>query len=117
MKDIELAPVCFLVCFVLLLLAAARSAFAEDFEVTWELDANAAGYHVEMSVDDGATWTLLADVTAPPVTVTLPETGLVLLRVCGYTGANPQRISCRGDVGSWYNAQLTPGRISGVGIR
>lgn len=99
------------------LLLSALPAAAADVSLSWDASADAAGYKIYVSADNGATWDAGTDVgnvtghTYPGV----PEDGLILFRVGAY---NSQGETIRYEAGAWYNGAWTPPlAASGLGIQ
>lgn len=85
---------------------------AGSLEVKWDLVAGAT-YRVYQSVDSGATWTKIGEGTALPLVLTLPDTGLVLVRVANVLNGVEQ---VRFTSGFFYNAMFEV-RPTGLGMK
>jgi hypothetical protein len=103
---VALAAICFLL---------AGTALADQVSVSWEPVSGATGYKLQISTDNGTTWTDLVD--AGPETslrVEVPSTGLVLIRAVSY---NDRHTAIRYEYGAWYCGDWKPiDEPSGLGI-
>ena len=74
------------------LLGAAAPAWAWTATYSWSPATGATSYKVEKTVDQGATWTLVASPTAPTYAYTGTEPGLVLFRIsaCNAVACTPR---------------------------
>ena len=72
--------------FSALIVLMATTVYAAEKTVEWDTVDGAAGYKITISIDSGATWAEVADVTAPAATatITIPDHGLVLIRASSY---------------------------------
>jgi hypothetical protein len=100
---------------IVIMLSLPAMALSADLTLSWDAMENASGYTVERSIDSGATWEKVADVTANSVALSAqPDSGLALYRVGAYNG---QGEVTRTYSGAWYNGDwLLPGMTSGVGV-
>lgn len=87
-------------------LACAGLVQAADVDYFWDTDPTVQEYRVYHSVDGGATW--LGPTVSPtiPVTVTVPDSGLVILRAANWS-ATTGEIN-RPEAGIWYNGDWKP---------
>jgi len=87
---------------------------AGDVALSWDAGVNVTGYKVYQSVDQGTTWTIVADVNTNSVTITPPNTGLVLYRVSVYSASDE---SIRLTSGIWYNEDWQPSQVLNLGVQ
>ena len=77
---------------LILILAAVTPAWAWTATYSWSPATGATSYKVEKTVDQGATWTLVANPTSPTYAYTGTEAGLVLFRIsaCNAVACTPR---------------------------
>ena len=98
-----------------LLLGITNFAYAADVTLKWDASANATGYKIYQSTDNGSSWDSGTDV-GDVLTYTLsgvPDSGLVLFKVSAY---NSQGEAVRSWSGAWYNGSWKLDDPSGAGI-
>lgn len=89
---------------------------AADVTLRWNAADGATGYILEMSTDNGTTWTNQTDVgnVTTYVWAGVPDTGMIFFRAVSY---NASAQSTRYEAGAWYNGDWKPpGEPGGVGI-
>lgn len=89
---------------------------AADVHLEWDVAANAAGYKIYMSIDNGQTWDDGMDVgnVTDFVYPNVPDAGRVLFRASAY---NSHGEAIRYTAGSWYCGDCTPPyKPSGLGV-
>ena len=92
----------------------AGASFAIDLKISWDKNPDATGYKVYESVDQGATWQQVLDTNSTNTTLTMPEHGLVLIRISAY---NRSGEAIRTGSGIWFNGNwLPPKRPKDVGV-
>ena len=100
-----------------LLLLVPSVAFSADVDLKWMVAANATGYKIQMSTDNGVTWDAGLDVgdVTQHLYLGVPETGVVLFRAVSYNATGQETI--RPEAGAWYNFQwVPPGTAGGLGV-
>ncbi len=105
----------FVISFCFWLFCSANCVWAKDVGLEWNQSARATEYRIELSVDDGATWTKVPDFTPTFYTegtkdkaktiVTIPDNVLVLARVGAF---NAQGGGWRTEYGAWFNTAWDP---------
>ena len=88
----------------LILLLLYGTASAQNISLSWNVTAGATSYVLYQSLDKGATWTNVIEVTTPLVIVNAPEGQLVLYKV---SAKNALGESQGGDRGAWFNSTWT----------
>lgn len=85
-----------------LLLLAVHITDAADKMVAWDPVPSASGYRISISTDNGNTWTQVADVpaTETQATVTIPDSGITLIRASSYNNIG-EAIGTTNGV--WFN--------------
>lgn len=100
----------------LAVLVLSSVSWAADVSLVWNPSDGAAGYVLEMSVDNGQTWTGQIDV-GNVTTYTwqnVPDNGMVLFRASAY---NTNGQATRYEAGAWYNGDWKPPeRPGGMGV-
>ena len=97
------------------LLGVALPAWAWTATYSWSPATGATSYKVEKTVDQGATWTLVASPTTPTYAYTGTETGLVLFRV---SACNANGCTVRSADGLWHNeAWQPPSAATNLGVQ
>lgn len=107
-------------CLVLaiLMLIWATFARAADVPLAWDASSGATGYQVQMSIDQGKTWSEPQD-AGDKIGFTwnnAPDHGLLLFRVLAYNAAGVQAV--RLESGAWYDGDFKPPQTpGGLGIK
>lgn len=107
-----------------LLFCSREAAFAADINLQWGQSERAVGYKIEISIDLGATWTEVPDLTYTTfvegnlnlamATITVADNVLVLGRVGAF---NDKGTSWRLEQGIYYNsAWMPPPSPTGLGV-
>ena len=103
--------------FAVIMVLMATTAFAADIPIAWDAAGGATGYKIQMSTDNGVTWSAGVDV-ANVLTYTLlgvPDSGLVLFRVLAYNSVGE---AVNMWAGAWYNGDWKPPAVAGgLGIK
>lgn len=104
--------ICLAVLFSLLFSGSVQ---ASDVPVEWRQSAGADGYKIETSVDLGATWTEIQNLTFTTftegtrdlagATITVADNVLVLVRVAAYNSVGE---AWKLESGAWYNSAWKP---------
>lgn len=98
------------------MLLSVNTVFGADILISWDVAQGVDGYSLVQSVDNGTTWSTPQDVgSVTTATYTVPDSGLVLIRVGAYNSAG---ITWRLDAGIFYNGDWKPLLPpSGVGVQ
>lgn len=102
-------------CAITFLLAG--SSFAADVGLSWDVANGATGYKIQMSIDNGLTWTAGVDVgnVTAYTLLGVSDTGLVFFRILSYNGSGEALTSW---AGAWYNGDWQPPAAgSGLGVQ
>ncbi len=115
--------------FLLVFLVFSSVAKASDQVVEWQQSPGATGYKIEISVDEGVTWTEITNLTYETysqttdagvikymafTTITVPDNVLVLARVGAF---NAVGTGWRLEAGLFYNSAWKPPEASkGFGV-
>ena len=95
------------VLFALLFVLIPVFAFGASITVKWDAVTSTpavTGYRIYQSIDDGITWTLNTPVgNVLTATITVPDTGLVILRIGAVNSAGE---SIRYTAGAWYKGNM-----------
>jgi hypothetical protein len=87
---------------------------AADVSLSWDAVAGATSYRIQMSTDQGATWTQEKNVPSGTALVWTgaPDSGLLLFRAVAINSAGT---SIRSDAGAWFNGSWklpsAPGKL------
>jgi len=90
--------------------------FAADVQLKWEVAADATGYNIYKSLDNGATWDTGIDVgnVTEYIYTGVEETGLVLFKVSAYNAVGE---TVSDWSGAWYNKLwMPPLSAQGLGV-
>ena len=90
---------------ILVTLAISTVVWAGEIEINWKSEGQANGYKVYQTLDNGNSWQEIIDTNSTNATLTMPEHGLVLLRISAY---NQSGETIRTSSGIWYNADWNP---------
>ena len=92
-------------------------AWAADVTIIWDASADATGYKIYQSVDNGVTWDSGTDVgnVTTYIMTDVPDTGLVMFRTSAY---NDNGESIAYWKGAWYWGDKKPPEApTGTGIQ
>ncbi len=81
-------------------------AWAAEMPVNCQLDVGSTGVIIEQSIDNGATWTVNTTAATCKQTLTVPNTGMVLIR---FIAQFPPGNVPRTETGLWYNGDWSLG--------
>ena len=96
-------------------LAISTVVWAGEIKINWNSEGQADGYKVYQSTSNGDIWQEILDTNSTNATLTMPEHGLVLLRISAY---NQNGETIRTSSGIWYNADwMPPDKPKDVGIK
>ena len=100
---------------ILVILAVSTVSLAGEIKINWNSEGQADGYKVYQTLDSGNTWHEILDTNSTNATLTMPEHGLVLLRISAY---NQNGETIRTSSGIWYNADwIPPEKPKNVGVK
>lgn len=97
----------------LVIALSAITAHAGTLVVQWDT-VTGATYRVYQSIDQGATWTKIAETTSMPVSLTLADNVLVLLRASTVVGGVE---AVRTETGIWYDGRMRPKTPQNIAIQ
>lgn len=90
---------------------------AADVPVAWNASQGATGYKIQMSTDNGATWSAGVDVgnVTAYTLLGVPDSGLILFRGLAYNDVGD---AVNAWSGAWYNGDWKPPTTAtGLGVQ